>query len=85
MGVQTIQKQKKSGKPQILFVKDSIPDDIATPKYQLMVDFLKNFNITQEEYEMNLIDQIDSSTDSIDIATSSVVTDNEADSSIELQ
>jgi len=54
MGRHIIEKQKKNGKPRVLFVKDHIPEDKQSSKYKLMIDFLNEFNISLENYENNL-------------------------------
>ncbi|CAF2950321.1 unnamed protein product [Rotaria sp. Silwood2] len=63
IGSHLLEKQKKHGKPRILFTKDQIPDDKESEKYQMMIDFLKEFNITPEEYNNCL--EIESETSSI--------------------
>ena len=47
-------KTKKNGKPRTSFVKDDFPEDKDSDKYNFMIDFLDQFNITREEYEKNL-------------------------------
>jgi hypothetical protein len=49
MGTNSIQKQKKHGKPRVVFIKDSIPEDKESDKYLLMIDFLKQFDISHLE------------------------------------
>lgn len=50
MGIVSVEKQKKQGKPNVFFNKHHIPDDIESPKYKIMIDFLNNYNITIEQY-----------------------------------
>ncbi|CAF1413702.1 unnamed protein product [Adineta steineri] len=50
MGTFSIKKQKKRGKPRVLFTKDDIPEDKESEKHKMMIDFINGFNITSEEY-----------------------------------
>jgi predicted transglutaminase-like protease len=54
IGNHLIEKQKKSGKPRISFIKDNLPEDKESEKYKFMIDFLNEFNITPDVYENNL-------------------------------
>ena len=55
IGTHLLQKQKH-GKPRVLFTKDHIPADKESEKYKMMIDFLKDINITPEEYENCLLE-----------------------------
>lgn len=61
MGKQIIRKQKKQGKPQILFTKDDIPEEKNSDKYQSMITFLNEFEISIDEYANYLESQSETS------------------------
>lgn len=50
MCVVSVEKRKKQGKPNVFFNKHDIPEDMESPKYKNMTDFLNNYNITTEQY-----------------------------------
>ena len=50
MGIVSVEKQKKQGKPNVFFNKHDIPEDKETTKYKMMTDFLSNHGITTEQY-----------------------------------
>lgn len=50
MGAVSVMKQKKQGKPSVLFNKHEMPDDKESTQYKMMVDFLNKFNVTPEQY-----------------------------------
>ena len=50
----TYYKNKKKGKARLSFTKDPIPKDKESPKYHMMIDLLKESNITPEEYNNSL-------------------------------
>ncbi len=70
MGTQSIEKQKKHGKPRVLFIKDDIPQDKESMKYKFMIDFLNGFKITPEEYAKHLENTSESSIVSINTSSS---------------
>lgn len=51
MGVVQVMKQKKQGKPGVLFNRHELPEDKESSKYKMMVDFLNQFNVTTEQYD----------------------------------
>jgi len=61
MGKQIIQKQKKQGKPRILFTKHDIPEEKNSDKYQSMIKFLNEFEISIDEYANYLESQSETS------------------------
>lgn len=61
MGKQIIQKQKKQGKPRILFTKHDIPEEKNSDKYQSMITFLNEFEISIDEYANYLESQSETS------------------------
>ena len=50
MGTQLIEKQRRSGRPRLSFIKDDVPNDKELEKYHSMIDFLNRFDMTSEQY-----------------------------------
>jgi hypothetical protein len=54
MGTLSIEKRKAHGRPRVSFIKDDIPEDKESTKYQFMIDFINGFKVTAEEYQNHL-------------------------------
>lgn len=69
IGTYCIQRQSKHGKPRASFTKDHLPDDKQSEKYITIIDFLKEFDLTAEEYGKCLEGSSESSITSLNNAT----------------
>jgi len=60
------------GKPRVLFTKDRLPEDKECEKYKAMVDFLKDMDITVEEYSKCLQSTSETSIATVNIPTETI-------------